>query len=335
MFSKKFLKFFAISSFSLISFNQIHFNYSYASSFDECNKLNDAQEFRDCMSKANSNKDIVVQDKLSEAINALDSGDPAGALGKVNNYLEENKNSAEGYLFRALINEWDFANLNDALNDYSKAIALNDKYAEAYALRGSHLYWELSNKPAADKDLKKALAISPNSSLINFLMAEYLFDFAITLYEKDKKEQALDFGNQAISYYEKVLSSDNSKPDYLVRRIFPLGITYVALAEIGYIKFDGYFLLKELKDRKKAKEYLNESIISYTKAIELAPSQEITDKLEIDMNYDNWDLGELYLNRGNAQSWINNNWKKACNDFKTSKKLGNKDAQKTYRESRC
>ena len=93
MLSKKFLKFFAISSFSLISFNQIHFNYSYASSFDECNKLKDAQEFRDCMSKANLNKDVAVQDKLSEAINALDSGDPAGALGKVNIYLEENKNS--------------------------------------------------------------------------------------------------------------------------------------------------------------------------------------------------------------------------------------------------
>ena len=335
MLSKKFLKFFAISSFSLISFNQIHFNYSYASSFDECNKLKDAQEFRDCMSKENSNKDIAVQDKLSEAINALDSGDPAGALGKVNLYLEENNNSAEGYLFRALINEWDFANLNDALDDYSKAIALNDKYAEAYALRGSHLYWELSNKPAADKDLKKALEISPDSSLINFLMAEYLFDFAITLYEKDKKEQALEIGNQAISYYEKVLKNDNSKPDYLVKRIFPFGIDYNTHAEIGYIKFDGYFLLKELKDRKKAKEYLNESIISYTKAIELAPSQEQTDKLEIDMNYDFWDLGELYLSRGNSQSWINNNWKKACSDFKTSKKLGNKDAQKTYRESKC
>ena len=87
--------------------------------------------------------------------------------------------------------------------------------------------------------------------------------------------------------------------------------------------------------RKKAKEYLNESIISYTKAIELAPSQDETDKLEIDMNYDFWDLGELYLSRGNSQSWINNNWRKACSDFKTSKKLGNKDAQKTYRESKC
>ena len=42
------------------------------------------------MNKVNSNN-ISVQDKLSEAINALDSGDPAGALGKVNNYLEENK----------------------------------------------------------------------------------------------------------------------------------------------------------------------------------------------------------------------------------------------------
>ena len=86
MLSKKFLKFFAISSFSLISFNQIHFNYSYASSFDECNKLKDAQEFRDCMNKVNSNKNISVQDKLSEAINALDSGDSAGALGKIKLY---------------------------------------------------------------------------------------------------------------------------------------------------------------------------------------------------------------------------------------------------------
>ena len=93
--------------------------------------------------------------------------------------------------------------------------------------------------------------------------------------------------------------------------------------------------MKELKERKKAKDYLNAAIVSYSNSIQIAPPQEETDKVELDLNYDMWDLGELYLSRGNAYSWIDKEWKKACKDWKKAKSYGNKEAQKNYREWRC
>ena len=93
--------------------------------------------------------------------------------------------------------------------------------------------------------------------------------------------------------------------------------------------------MKELKERKKAKDYLNAAIVSYSNSIQIAPPQEETDKVELDLNYDMWDLGELYLSRGNAYSWIDNTGRKACKDWKVSKSYGNKEARKNVREWKC
>ena len=296
-----------------------------------------AADFKGCVESMSGEATNILStnSKLNEAINDLNSKDPAGALSKVNLFLKENKESKEGYLLRALINEWDFANMNGALSDLNKAIELDEKFAVAYALRGQHLYWELSNKPAAEKDFEKALKISPENSLINYLYAEYLYDFASAQYEKENYFQAFTIGNEAKTYFEKVLANDNSNPDYLLRRIFPFGITYDTYAQLGDLNFDGYFVLKELKERKKAKEYLNAAIISYSNSIQIAPPQEETDKVELDLNYDMWDLGELYLSRGNAYSWIDNTGRKACKDWKVSKSYGNKEARKNVREWKC
>ena len=265
-----------------------------------CMKASDFKGCVESMSGEGSNI-LSTNSKLDEAINDLNSNDPAGALTKVNLFLKENKESKEGYLLRALINEWDFANMNDALSDLNKAIEIDEKFAVAYALRGQHLYWELSNKPAAEKDFEKALKLSAENSLINYLYA----------------------------------ANDNSNPDYLLKRIFPFGITYDTYAQLGDLNFDGYFVLKELKERKKAKDYLNAAIVSYSNSIQIAPSQEETDKVELDLNYDMWDLGELYLSRGNAYSWIDNTGRKACKDWKVSKSYGNKEARKNVREWKC
>ena len=38
-----------------------------------------------------------------------------------------------------------------------------------------------------------------------------------------------------------------------------------------------------------------------------------------------------YLYRGNAYLWMNNKFKKACSDWKVSKKMGNEDARDKVR----
>ena len=77
------------------------------------------------------------------------------------------------------------------------------------------------------------------------------------------------------------------------------------------------------------------AIENYTKAISIAPDQEEVEKIELDQDVDLVTPADLYMARGNVYSWMNNKYKKACNDWKVSKKLGDKEAQKSYRESRC
>lgn len=303
--------------------------------FEECNKLEDSDAFRKCISKGKTNSKEIIPLGLDEAIKLLDSREPAIALTKVNSFLKKNNRSKEAYLLRALINSWDFNNINNALDDLNKAIEIDDQYVHAYALRGNLYYWDLSNKPAADKDFKKALSLSPNNTLANYLMAEYIYDFGVTQYDYDKKDQALKSGKEAIYFFEKVLSNINLGENYIIRRIFPFGIEYDTYYQLGDLNFDIYFLLKELKQRKLAKEFLQQAISNYTNSIKLAPTQEAVTNLEIDMNYDMISPAELYLYRGNAYSWISINGKKACKDWKVSRKYGNKDAQKMVRQWRC
>ena len=121
----------------------------------------------------------------------------------------------------------------------------------------------------------------------------------------------------------------------MIKRLFPFGVKYDSYAQIGGAKFELYFWYKDNKQRKLAKETLNSAISDYSKSIEIAPSQEETDKLEIERDFDYLDLGELHFYRGNAYSWLDNTGRKACKDWKISKKYGNKDAKKNVREWRC
>ena len=55
-------------------------------------------------------------------------------------------------------------------------------------------------------------------------------------------------------------------------------------------------------------------------------------KIELDRDIDLYSLDEVYLYRGNAYFWMNNKFKKACSDWKVSKKMGNEDARDKVRD---
>ena len=59
-----------------------------------------------------------------------------------------------------------------------------------------------------------------------------MYDFASAQYEKENYFQAFTIGNEAKIYFEKVLANDNSNPDYLLRRIFPFGITMIPMLNL-------------------------------------------------------------------------------------------------------
>ncbi len=297
----------------------------------------ESTDFEGCVKSMSGIKKNNLSPK-SEYDNALvlfESGNSSGAINAVNKYLEKNTNSKEAYLLRAVINSWALDNAKDAIKDLNKAIELDDQYADAYAVRGNVLYWDLSSAPSAKIDMEKALAISPNNPYINYVYAEYLFDFAYVLIDKNKTDLAINSANEAIKYFEKSILNEGNEEDLIIKRLFPFGIKYESYANIGDIKFELYFWYKDNKQRKIAKETLNNAIIDYSKSIELAPSQEETDQIDIDFGFDYVDLGELYFYRGNAYSWLDNTGRKACKDWKISKKYGNNDAKKNVREWRC
>ena len=67
----------------------------------------------------------------------------------------------------------------------------------------------------------------------------------------------------------------------------------------------------------------------------MTPSQEEVEKIEINKEIDLYSPAELYFYRGNLYSWMNNKFKKACSDWKVSKKMGNEDAEANFRDFRC
>ena len=231
-----------------------------------CMKANDFEGCVKSMSGIKKNN-LSPKSEYDNALVLLESGDSSGAINAVNNYLEKNTNSKEAYLRRAVINSWDLDNAKDAIKDLNKAIELDDQYADAYAVRGNVLYWDLSSAPSAKKDLEKALAISPDNPYINYAYAEYLFDFAYVLIDKNKTDLAINSANEAIKYFEKSISNEGNEEDLIIKRLFPFGIKYESYANIGDIKFELYFWYKDNKQRKLAKEKLNNAIIDYSSSL--------------------------------------------------------------------
>ena len=300
-----------------------------------------ASDFRGCiegMSGGGNNLSLISE--YDHALVLFESGDSSGALNAINKYLEKNANSKESYVLRAVIYSWDLENHKDAINDLNKAIEIDDQYALAYSFRGSILNWALSNNLAAKKDLEKALTISPDNPHMNYAYAEYLFDLSYDLIDKDKTNLAINSANEAIQYFKRSISNDGNEKDLMMKRLFPFGVKYDSYAHIGNLKFELYFWYKDIKKRKLAKETLNSAIVYFSKSIELAPSQEETDKLKIERGFDLPFIiprATLHLYRGNAYSWLaqnanQKNGRKACKDWKISKKYGNKEAKENLRK---
>ena len=168
----------------------------------------------------------------------------------------------------------------------------------------------------------------------------YLFNFSNDLIDKGKTNLAIKSANEAIEFFKKSISNKGNEKDLMIKRLFPFGVKYDSYAKIGGIKFELYFWYKDIKLRKLAKETLNSAIVYFSKSIELAPSQEETDKLKIERGFDLPFIiprATLHLYRGNAYSWLaqnanQKNGRKACKDWKISKKYGNKEAKENLRK---
>ena len=187
--------------------------------------------------------------------------------------------------------------------------------------------------------------LSPEDPFINFIAGDIQYDNGFVILggdtddlskkPKNKKELSLQSFEDAKKSFEKTLANIEKYKNLSAESTFPLGVTYTTSALLGDTKFELFLLYRDKKDRLMEKKYQNEAIEHYTKAISIAPSQEEAEKIELDRDFDLITPADLYRARGNVYSWMNNKYKKACSDWKVSKKLGDEDARANFRDWKC
>ena len=327
-----------ISIFSLLAFQTPQTLLAQNEILDKCNNLKDAVDFKSCISGRLSRKIAFNNDSYDQALSFFDEGDSLNAIQSINSFIKKNPKSKEGLLLRATINIFEFSKYNEAIEDIDIAIDIDDEYAYAHALKASVFYFDLGGKLSKSlKYLEEGLKLSPEDPHINFIAGDIYFDNGYVLLDSDKKDLALKSFEEASKSFEKTIANIElaSYKNPIAESTFPLGVSYTSNALLGDTKFELFLLYRDKKERQIVKKYQQESLDYYTKAISMAPSQEEVEKIELDNDIDLISPADLYRARGNVYSWMNKKFKQACSDWKVSKKLGDKEAQKSYRESRC
>ncbi len=308
-----------------------------------------AEDFQGCVESFSGQKEKKLSNK-SDFDNALEffkEGDSLEAIRSIDRFLGLNPDSKEGYILSAFINTYDLSKFDEAMDDIDIAIDIDDKYAYPYALKASVFYFELGGSFSKSlKYLQKGLELSPDDPYINLIAGDIQFDNGFVVLggdtnnlskkPKDIKALSLESFENAKKSFEKTLTTSNL--DTYKNPLFESGyvqdVSYLTNALLGDTNFELYFLYKDKKERSTAKNYLEEALEYYTKAISISPSQEEVIKIELDRDMDLYSPAELYFYRGNAYSWMNKD-KQACSDWKVSKKLGNADARAMVKDWRC
>ena len=306
-----------------------------------------AADFEGCVKSMSSSRkqDSLNISEFDDALAFLKEGSSLRALKSINSYLKKNPNSKEGYILSAMINAYNLGNFDEAISDIDNAIDIDNDYAYAHALKAEIFYFDLGGSLSKTlKYLGKGLNISPEDPYVNSIAADIQYDngfvvlggdtFDLSKKPKDKKALSIESFENAKKSYEKTLANINldTYKNLLAKSSYDLDPTYLTNAFLGDTKFELYFLYKDKRERATAKKYLEEAVEHYTQAIAIAPSQEEVEKIELDRDIDLYSLDEVYLYRGNAYLWMNNKFKKACSDWKVSKKMGNEDARDKVRD---
>ena len=199
-----------ISIYSLIAFQTPQGVLAESDVFEKCNKLDDAIEFRECISSNQSIKKGSTISNFENALKFFESGDTSSSLKAINLYIDANPDSKEAYLVRGIIYGWDLSDVEKSQSDFDKAIEIDDKYSYAYALRADNLYWELGNATQAKKDIEKAIIHSPNNPYVNNVRGHIFLDIGLTFFEKEKFDLAINSAKEAVISFEKVVNNNNN-----------------------------------------------------------------------------------------------------------------------------
>ena len=304
-----------------------------------------ASDFQGCVKSMSGQK---INSEYDNALASFKLGDSLQAKKSIKSFLEKNPNSKEGWMLKAIINAYRLQKYEDAIADIDKAIEIDNGYALAHAFKAEIFYWDLDGSLSKSLEyLETAINLSPEDPHINFIAADIQYDNGFVILggdtnnlskkSKSKKELSLKSFEDAKKSFEKTLANINLEKykNPLAESTYDIDVTYTTNALLGDTKFELFLLYRDKKDRAMEKKYQNEAIEHYTKAISIAPDQEEVEKIELDQDVDLITPADLYRARGNVYSWMNNKYKKACSDWKVSKKMGDEDARASYRDWRC
>lgn len=309
-----------------------------------------ASDFKGCVESMTEQKEknFTINSDYENSLTFFKDGDFLKASKSIKSYLRENPDSKEGLILSALINAFGLQKFDEAIEDIDYALNIDDNYAFAHALKADIFYWDLGGSLSKTlKYLEKGINLTPKDPYINFIAGDIQYDTGFVILggntnelskkSKKKKELSLNSFEDAKKSFEITLANIDLDiyKNSLAESIFPLGVTYTTTALLGDTKFELFVLYRDKKDKKMEKKYQEEALEHYTKAISMAPSQEEAEKIELDKDIDLITPADLYLARGNVYSWMNNKYKKACSDWKVSKKLGNEDARANFRDWKC
>tara|TARA_B100000161_G_scaffold24241_1_gene14324 strand:- start:252 stop:1277 length:1026 start_codon:yes stop_codon:yes gene_type:complete len=309
-----------------------------------------ATDFQGCVKSLSvpQRQDSNNKSEFDDALAFYKKGSSLRAIKSINSYLKKNPNSKEGFILSAIINAYDLGKFDEAIRDIDNAIDIDKDYAYAHALKADIFYWDLDGSLSETlKYLEKGVNLSPEDPHINFIAGDIQFDngfvvlggdtFDLDKKSKAKKALSLKSFEEAKKSFEKTLANINldTYKNPLAESSYYLDVTYTTTAVLGDAKFELYFLYKDINERSKAKNYLEEALEHYTKAISMAPSQEEVERLELDRDLDLISPADVYRARGDVYSFMNNKWKNACSDWKVAKKLGDEGARDNFRIYKC
>ena len=314
-----------------------------------------AVDFKGCVEIMSGTKknNSSPKSEYDNALVQLASLDTSSAMKSINLFIKDNPMSKEAYLVRSIIYSYDLTShgkttfINKAIRDLDKAIEIDDNYAYAYAIRADNHFY-IGNTKQAKRDIEKAIKLTPNHPHTNYLRGGIYQTIGLGFLKKKKYELAIYNGKEALDSFEKALK--NHRPDNqnsIVIRFFPFGLTYNIHNRLGYTQLGLLFRSYRGIEKKgegggdEAKKSRIDAINHYSNAIKSAPTKKETDKYTLDTKDKGGivhpNISDIYLWRGNAYQLSNSSsdQNKACEDWKKSKKLGNKEAISSFRNAKC
>ena len=285
--------------------------------------------------------EIIDDSTFKKALISFNNFQKSDAQFSIKQYLSKNPNSKEGYLLKALINIFDFQDPKQAISDLTMAINLDKNYAEAYSWRAEISAIDFDDYNEALRDINKALEILPDDPLVNFHAAKVYIEIGVQNLDKNKQDEAFDSFKKSNFHANKAIATYPEKLNDVYQKIYPYGYLYELHFEVGLNNYEMGWYWKEDKKNKLtiSKPYFEAAVNSFTRAIAIAPKQEITDELYEEYDQEPLMVADIHYWRGETyQSYLKGAWwKKACPDFKISKKARNskyfEDSQKWVRES--